>query len=66
MTGKPQPAVGTVCFKGEDVLLISTARDALRIAHAIRKLYRELFKDLERSLPESVPESAEDPAISTY
>lgn len=22
MTGKPQPAVGTVCFKGEDVLLI--------------------------------------------
>jgi len=22
VTGKPQPAVGTVCFKGEDVLLI--------------------------------------------
>jgi len=22
MTGKPQPAVGTVCFRGEDVLLI--------------------------------------------
>ena len=22
MTGKPQPAVGTICFKGEDVLLI--------------------------------------------
>ena len=22
MTGKPQPAVGTACFKGEDVLLI--------------------------------------------
>jgi 8-oxo-dGTP diphosphatase len=22
MTGKPQPSVGTVCFKGEDVLLI--------------------------------------------
>ena len=22
MTGKPQPAVGTVCFKGDDVLLI--------------------------------------------
>jgi 8-oxo-dGTP diphosphatase len=22
MTGKPQPAAGTVCFKGEDVLLI--------------------------------------------
>ena len=22
MTGKPQPAVGTICFRGEDVLLI--------------------------------------------
>ena len=40
---------------GEDVLFVATARDALRLALAVRALYRSLFSDLESQLPASIP-----------